>query len=253
MAALFTGASTQYLINATTAGLPSTGYPFTVGMWINLTAVDNVVRDLFAISDTATTNNLFVIRMAGTETFGFAAQAGGTSNTAALATVVVAQTWNFLVARAISATNRKIAALYSTGATEHATSATSRAPAGLDTMTLGALSTSAGILEPWDGRIGEFWLTNTDIQADGAQLLGSTLQQLAYGGPFSIPHIAKDIVEYRSFRKHPVSDGDLATEVFHGKFGRQTWTNTNGVTIGAHPPLPYWYRKPGQYRRVLTI
>lgn len=85
------------------------------------------------------------------------------------------------------------------------------------------------------GQIAEIWYTNTDIQPDGAQLQNSTLRQLAFNGPFSLPHIAKDIVEYRSFRSRLDSRQDTPEEVYHRGL-RQTWTNTNGVTLGPHPP-----------------
>lgn len=115
------------------------------------------------------------------------------------------------------------------------------------------LGTDGGGTQPFTGRLAEFWCTNTDIQADNAQLQDWMARQLAYGGPFSVPHIVKDIVEYRSLRVFPESRGDRGTEVYHGKFGRQTWANTNGVTTGPHPPLPYWYVKPGQTQRQLVI
>jgi hypothetical protein len=122
-------------------------------------------------------------------------------------------------------------------------------------LTCGALQTSAGASVPFDGNVAEFWYTNTDIQPDGAQLDGNLLRQLAYGGPFSVPHIAGDILEYRSFRKVIESDQDEAVgdEVYWGGAGRQVWTNTNGVTRGPHPPLPGWYRKPADSRLMVPF
>jgi len=110
---------------------------------------------------------------------------------------------------------------------------------------LGALGHSAPTFF-LNGLIAEYWLTNTDIQPDGAQLDDNLLRQLAYGGPFSVPHIAKDLIEYRSFRKVIESDQDEAPgdEVYWGGAGRQVWTNTNGVRRGPHPPLPGYYKRP---------
>lgn len=250
MAALFTAASTQYLTNAAPAVLD---YPFTVGMWVNLAALGTVTRGLWALSDTATTNNWFGVEIASTEVVRVAAAAGGSQNSAGLLTPLVVGTWNFVVARFIGSGNRRIAGLYATGSTEHAQGITARAPAGMDTMSIGARQDSSGPLVPMEGSIAEIWYTNTDIQADGAQLQEAMLFQLAYGGPFSVPHIAKDIIEYRSFRKYPSSEGDEIGEVFHGALDRQIWSNINGVTIGPHPPLPYWYRKPEDISRTLVI
>lgn len=87
------------------------------------------------------------------------------------------------------------------------------------------------------------WYTNTDIQADGEQLQDSTLRQLAFGGPFSLPHIARDIIAYRSFEDCLDSSQDRPGSVYH-RGARQVWTNTNGVTLGPHPPAAIWYDKP---------
>jgi hypothetical protein len=109
-------------------------------------------------------------------------------------------------------------------------------------MAVGALvnSSPSGF---FDGQVGEFWYTDTDIQADGAQLQDSTLRQLAYFGPFSIPHIAKDIVEYRSFRSRLDSRQDTPDEVYY-RGTRPVWTNTNGVNLGPHPPAATNYIDP---------
>ena len=119
----------------------------------------------------------------------------------------------------------------------------------MDNMTVGNLKRTSNNNFS-DCRVGELWYTNTDIQPDGAQLDDNLLRQLAYGGPFSVPCCAKDIIEYRSFRKVIESNQDEAVgdEVYWGGAGRQVWTNTNGVTRGPHPPLPGWYRKPADSR-----
>ena len=79
------------------------------------------------------------------------------------------------------------------------------------------------------------WVTNTDIQADGAQLQNSTLRQLAMNGPYSLPHIAKDIIEYRGFRSRLDSSQDISEEVFY-RGTKPAWSNLGGVKLGPHPP-----------------
>jgi hypothetical protein len=86
-----------------------------------------------------------------------------------------------------------------------------------------------------DGKIAGLWYTNTDIQADGGQLQERTLRQLAFNGPFSLPNIAKDIVEYRGFRSSLASRQDDPSEVYY-RGTPPVWTNVNGVTLGPHPP-----------------
>jgi hypothetical protein len=161
--------------------------------------------------------------------------------------------WHFGVFRFIAATNRKGDILLADGSVGQISGSTSRTPTATpNVMALGA-AVGASVGLNFDGQIAEFWITNTDIQPDAAALKFDTLHKLALCGPFSIPHIAKDIIEYRSFRKAPASDADEANEVFHGALGRQTWSNVGGVTVTAHPPLPYYYAEPGQTIRNLTI
>lgn len=241
MAASFVAASSQYLVNSTPAVID---YPFTIGMWVNLTAVAGVSRTLFSLADTAVATHYLIVRMESTENIVLAARAGGSENTASLPdSFLVAGKWTFFVARCISSTNRKISGIKSDGTIAHATTATARAPTSMDTMAIGALVVST-VSEYWDGSIAEYWLSNADVQPDGAQLQNSLLWQLAYGGPFSVPHITKNIIEYRSFRKHPTA-GEIG-EVYWGNSGVQNWTNTNGVTIGPHVPLSAWYNRPPQ-------
>jgi ABC-type amino acid transport substrate-binding protein len=112
----------------------------------------------------------------------------------------------------------------------------------MDTMAIGALSTSGGITLPWDGNIAELWYGNADVQADSASGTGrAVMRTLAYQGPFELPSISRRIVEYRSFRSSPLyGDGE---NIAPGKFGAQNWTNTNGVTTASHVPLPYSYNQ----------
>lgn len=236
MAVFFTAASSQSLVNSTPAVLD---YPITVGCWFNQTNAAGT-QTLWSLCDTGVTNHYLVLSMTTSILAG--AAAGGTQNNAATAALPGTGRWHFVIARFVSSTNRHLCAIFSNGVFSHGSTVTARAPAGLDAMGIGSLNHSTPT-NFFSGLIGEIWYTNTDIQADGVQLNDATLYQLAFGGPFSLPHIAKDIIEYRSLRKAPVSDADEIGEVFHGR-GQQIWTNTNGVTIGHHPPLPYWYKKP---------
>lgn len=137
-----------------------------------------------------------------------------------------------------------------TGVITHGQNITSVTPTA-NRMAVGALDGSSPT-SFWDGGVSELWYTNTDIQADGLQLINDTVWKLAYGGPFSIPHIGASVIEYRSLRKHPSSDGDDPNEIFSSA-GQQIWSNVGVATIGQHPPLPYWYVRPGQVIRNLVI
>lgn len=238
MSASFVGASTQYLQNSASS-LVSTGYPFTVGGWVNLSAVGAVARTIFSLSDTGTTNNYLLVQMTSSEQIQVTAAAGGTENSAiATGVTLVAGKWVFFLGRFISSGSRRITVLGQNGNISNNSTVTTRAPTGLDSLIIGANVTSGGAATPWDGLIGEIWYTNTDVQADGAVSKSDLIWQLAYGGPFSVPHIAKDIVEYRSLRSDAI--GGETDEVYVGA-GKpfQKWVNVNGVTVGQHPSLLY--------------
>lgn len=248
MAASFASASTQYLICATH---PITAYPYSVGLWVYPTTT-GAERTFFCLTDSGAATQRNALWQLSTNVWAISAWAGGTPNNASAGTVT-ANRWVFIVGRFISATNRRISVLQGDGSVVAAQGTTSRAfPTSAESISIGAM-VSTSTAQYLDGNIGEFWYTNTDIQPDGLALQEPLLRQLAYGGPFSVPHIGKDLIEYRSFRKSLTTDQDDGVEVYSESFGVQTWTNTNGVTIGHHPPLPYWYENPRQRRSVLMI
>lgn len=237
MGALFTAASSHNLLNSAT---PITAVPISVGAWVNLSAAANAVRSVFSISDTATTNNYWYLGMSTAELMQVGAAAGGAAVVGAVTTALVAGSWTFVLGRFIAADNRRISVLHPTGVIEHGQNTTSTAPTGIDAMSIGALQTSAGTTQPWDGSIAEIWWTNTDIHIENTQTNNNLVMRLAYGGPFSVPHVAQSIVEYRSFRSRILSTSESSGEVYFGR-GRQTWTNTGPPTLARHPPLPGWY------------
>ena len=246
MSAAFVLSSSQHLINTSP---PFITYPYSVGFWVYPQSVNNgQYRVWWGQGDTGGTNNHYTLLGQGPGTDFTHACDGGTSIAEASGGTVVVNTFYYVIGRGVSATNRWLAVLTPIG-TIHAQNTTSRTPSGLDNMTIGNLKRTSNN-NFCDARIAEFWCTATDIQADGAQLDDNLLRQLAYGGPFSVPNVAANLLEYRSFRKVIESDQDEAPgdELYWGGAGRQVWTNTNGVTRGPHPPLPGWYRKPADAR-----
>ena len=222
--------------------------PITVAAWVRPNAL-GVDRNFWSLCDTATATNYFSLGQAVADTWRLRQTDDATPISLAIGTVTANQ-WAFVVARFVSATIRRMSVLQYGGSIAQGLSTTSDTPAGLDTMAIGALYHSAPT-EYWGGDIAELWYTNTDIQPDGLQLQNNTLRQLAYGGPFSVPHIADKIIEYRSFESGLGSDRDRPDEVYLGAGKtRPVWTNTNGVTLGAHVPLPGYYEGPTDARRV---
>lgn len=234
-------ASSQYLLNTAS---PITAYPFTFGVWSIAPSVTTANRCVWAVGDIATDNDFW--RFAGNNASGniFVSIAGGVATTLTVGSLSN-NVWSFSVVRGISATNRRMTVLNANGSVSHGQSTASSAVAATNAMTIGANAAKATPAHFWNGRIAEFWYTATDIQADGAQLLDSTFRQLARLGPFSLPHVATDLIEYRSFWSTIGSDQHKPGEVYVGAGKtRQTWINTAGVTLGAHPPLPVGYYWP---------
>ncbi len=236
MSAQFVSASSHHLINSAT---PITGYPFTVGMWVRPRPTGT--EGLWSIGDTSALGNHFALQITTTQ-WQIRVQDAGGQNTSAGSNTVHANAWNYVIVRGISATNRRLDIIKADGTMDHTQGTTSKTPASVDTMAIGGrVNGFVGLFCNAD--IADFWYTDTDIQPDGGALQNSTLRQLAYGGPFSLPHIAKDIVEYRSFRSRLDSRADIPDEVYY-RGTRPVWTNMNGVQLGPHPPAASLYQKP---------
>lgn len=245
MSAKFVAASTQYLKKTVS---PITAVPFTVGFWYNPTTA-GVTATLFGIAANAADNSFQVLRDA-TNVFSITAEDVGGFNGSNAGTVTAGKSY-FLLGRFISATNRRLAVMDSvTGAVVHVQNTVSSTPT-LNNMAIGGYTGLGGPSQFENGLISELWYTNTDIQLDGLALQDATMRQLAYGGPFSLPHIVNNIIEYRSFRKTPTFDE--LSEVQYGASGIQTWVNNGTATTGAHPALPYWFVRPGQNKKILIV
>lgn len=230
MSAEFVLASNQAIVNAAS---PVTTFPITVGAW---TYSPNLSQDMeiWSLTEPGTNSNYLKLGFENHVNFMIAAQAAG-SQTITTFGNPAASTWFFVLARFISATNRRGACLNgNSNLIEHGNNSTSRNPTGLSTMALGRLEQLTPS-EPLGGRIAEFWYTNTDVQADGAQINNDLMRQLAYGGPFSVPHVAAAVQEYRSLRSDPLGLGAPTENYAPG--ARQTWTLTNAPTAAPHPPL----------------
>lgn len=236
MAIRFQSASSQYLSRA-----PSiTAAPFTFGAWVRPSAVTNIDTILgllgtfnFEFGFYFFPSNRWIVQNASGNV------TGGT---------VTVGAWHYVLLRFRSNTNQRFSALEPTGIITHLQNTNDAALTAFTEMTLGARP--AGVL-PSDCDMAEMFLANADVQAADAATDEVLLRQLAYRGPFSVPHIRKDIIEYRSFRSR-VTEPRFG-EVYWGARGPQTWTNTGGVTIGPHVKLPTSYRRPIQDDGVITV
>lgn len=241
MAALFTAASSQYLVNTT---IPTAVTPFSVGFWayINSTTSGLGARKMFASSAAAVGDFIGQTNFSGTW------QISPNSGAPTTGGVQTANQWAYFVGRFITATNRKLSVLQFDGSIATITNTTNNAITP-DRWALGAAHSSGSTSEYFDGRISGYWATNIDIQADAADLNNDTLRQLAYCGPFSIPHVAANLIDYREMDQPIGSDTDMFPTAYM-PFGQRTWTNSNGVTRAEHPPLRPDYKLPNNIRKL---
>lgn len=239
MAVSFVSASSQYINNA---AAPVTAIPFSVGFWFKM-PTGGSDPTLWSLSDTAGDVNQFYIFLNASNQIVIGALATTPAETATT-TAITSDAWAYVVARFISATNRRISVRHASGVIDNAQNTTSKTPASIDAVTLGA-SGSLTKSNYIDGSIAEYWMANVDIHRGGGALPATYLHQLAFNGPFSVPFIERNLVDYRSFRQSITSDQDHGDDYFPpaNRPVRQVWTNVNSATLGPHPPLPGSYER----------
>ena len=243
MGAVFTAASSTRL---THSGLTSTAgtlplYPFTIGMWVYSFTSAPLVESMFW----STTNEALTCgRISAAVTTGGAwrlAAEDGISAVNVSGGTVVANQWYHLTCRFITSNLFRAHVLNLSDITQLTFSG---APAITPTLTaihLGARggSTPSGF---FDGIVAEYWRTNTDILATGiATATCGIIQNIAFNGPWSMAHIAKEIVEYQSFRESLETFQHDGNEVYFNALysGYPRYNNTNNVIVGPHPPIAY--------------
>lgn len=248
MGAFFTAASSQYLSNAA-APIVSTLYPFSLGLWVNVNSIG--AEHVFWNVNSGGANNSATMSCTAANTW--LLEATIVSDVDITTGTVAAGKWFYVVGRYISATNRRISVLDPSGSASHAQSTTSTVLTTLVRMNIGAFQNTGAASTFFDGYLAEFWYANADIQPDGAQLQDATLRQLAYYGPFSIPSIGQNLLEYRSFYSSQGSETNKPEEVYSGGRDAQAWVNNAGVKIGLHPPLCSGYVRPTDISRLMMV
>jgi hypothetical protein len=249
MAVLLDG-STQYL---SSASIPFTTQPFCMAAWFRLRAVGSLVRNIVATCDTTVGSHYHSLQM-GTDEIVLLNASDGVGAFATVGAAMVPGAWHFSIARCISTTERRIS-LLAMGATtliSHGNNTTSKAPNAPNLMSIGVRVNNSGGQGAWDGSIAEAWFASGDVFQSGSDLPNEMVMQLAFGGPFSMPHIAAKIVDYRSLRSSIDSRSDRGSEIYQ-RGARQTWSATGAPGLTDHPPLPYWFQRPGQVRTELVI
>jgi hypothetical protein len=205
---------------------------------------------LFSFSDTTGSVDTWLVLQNGT-LWSIYAEDNTAATAIANSAVPAAGKWHFHIARFMGPSEFRLATLDHTGViTQGIDLVHTVNPASVDRVSVGIRT---GAAEQWafDGLIGEFYWGDIDPQP-GGDLDEALVRYLAYNGPFSIPYIGYNLVDYKSLRNTLGSDQDRQGETFVGKYGPQTWVN-NGATIGAHPPLPGSYNDGNTYRPVMIL
>lgn len=252
----FVSASSQCLQNTAPIAF---SFPMTIGLWCRAATV-GVNKTIWSWGDTAAANDYIEIAENTGFSFAMNAVASGTGTSTNIIAATSTNNLNtFLCVRFIAANNRRGEGLSGqrgvikggntlAGTTGSVQSTTSRSPSGLDTMTIGARGINT-IAQYFDGDVAEFWYTDTDIYPAGAMDI-PFLWTLAYHGPFSIPSVASSVIEYRSFRDKTDTPGP---DTYFGKYGAQSWANSNAPILGTHFPLPAGYATPRSFVRDFHI
>jgi hypothetical protein len=99
----------------------------------------------------------------------------------------------------------------------------------------------------WNGNVAEWWYTDSNVLASFGSGNIAGLTQLATRGPFAFPHIAQNIIEYRSLRTLPnlPANTRIGTEYYSSKYVTPTWTvgSATNLAYNAHPSLPSNYQQ----------
>lgn len=223
-----------------------TAFPFTVGFWTEPSSFGAGTGGAWALFNQAggTSDNLQIRLQNGGATWDLVStDAAATADTNS-AGVPVQDAWSFILARIISTSSRQFAVLNPDGSVSTATGTITVAtdPTVFDNHQLG---NTTNVFFYAGGAFAEFWYTLTDVQPDGGVTQDALIRQLAYGGPFSVPSIGPSVVQYRSFRETASDSAGEADERYDAPIAQGVLWNANGAPIiGAHPPLPYWYKRP---------
>lgn len=220
--------------NNSSPPLPLTCFPMSVGFW-HKPEITAGVQTIFSFMDGASfgATGLQIFRIVANR-FGAQVVAGGTDTVDAFGPTVIAGAWYYLVFRGTTSfLNLSVLSTIDGGIAAATPVATTATPTTFNE--LGIAGSAA--LNQAKGWTAELWYTNTDIQPDALSLNDATMRQLAFNGPFSIPAVRDNLLEYKSLRANPVAGN--ADDVFFGRKA-QYWVNS-GLKAGPHPPLVGFY------------
>lgn len=257
MAIKFDGAS-KVLNTNPPASISGTLLLFTCGCWVKPTALAGASETVWCITDVGASSNWFRLQISDSapDEWRFERRDSGGGGQRAVVSPTVFENWSFVLCRAIAANNIRVSILDATGTVTHAQNTTTRNPVGLDYLVAGGLFAGGADTELFRGDLAELWFADIDVQPDNGVTDANLLRQLAYGGPFSVPHVGTRVVEYKSFKKGSSDQLDSEQENSYSLSNRtgvteQIWSGT--VPTSAHPNLPYWYKRPTDVSKLQLV
>lgn len=258
MGVAFTGAGTG-VYQTSTVPFTATA-PITVGMWFYATS-SAAAAATWSITDNSSTLNFFRVGCTG----GGVPSLTIRNSTAAAAVNINAGTtggsgttgaWTFLIGRFATTASRFIDGIGIDGTVGGATDTSLLVPT-MNRMAIGRRTNSV-VQEEFTGYIGEFWLCNTDIGATSTTALSTAIiRQLAYNGPFSVPNVSNNLIEYVSFRSRGFFDGGgtIINEYYTNILRNPIDWAVNGTapTLAVHPPISASYIGPEDFKSTVML
>jgi hypothetical protein len=243
MSALLKSASSTYLL---LTPLYTSSEPFSFGLWAYFVSLPSV-GTLWMATDTFQHN--FMLEQVSSTSLRWRYNQISDKWVCTNTFTVVTNVWYYLLARRISNTNARLSTLdTSTGIVAHSSDATSNTDGSVTENIIGAADSGSGTPDSnfLNGCVAEYFYVDTDVQIGGGQAADELIRQLAYRGPWSVPHVAASMVEYHGFQQAVGSNTDNFKDIYQ-RGGRRSWTMSSTVpTTGNHPPLSRAYVRPGQ-------
>lgn len=259
MGAQFISGSNQIIAHDSIAPI---GLPFTMACWACPIGTFGSNRAIIALANKANIQNYFYLGTTTTSKFDAHTTTGGTGVTTASNTTAVLNSWYFILARYVTTTNRWIVVYDpSTGLVDQVQTVTSNAPiVGTLAVSIGGIRGSTIFLPSW-AWVGEAFYTDAELPFDPAAALPAEwVRKLALEGPFSLPLLSDDIVEYKSLLSGcatAVQTEQQSIGESYSRIGLQTWANPYTAAsvplIAPHPPISSNYVRPSQIAPILVI
>lgn len=213
-------------------------HPFTAGMWVRTT--NQTSQYIWSNGDAVGGRRVGLVY---DTTYSIVINTNIGQRVASAGTVTPG-VYAFVLGRFIANNNRRISVLHTDGSSAHNQQTDSGTQPAFNCISIHTAPTASGGNTLNVDDIAEYWILNSDVQPDSAQTDEALLRILAYQGPFAVPHLRKQIVEYRSFRSGIHVGGAPGDVWFSQRYGAINYTQTGSISTGIHPSQVSSYLRP---------